>query len=91
VPVTQSISADQHQRCKACGRRDKFDFTVPNETWAAVVPVALRGRVVCLACFDEFAREHNVDYAEQLTELCFAGDRAAFLFLTRSAVNGPFH
>lgn len=68
------------QRCKACGREDKFDFNVPDEVWAAVVPEELRKRVVCLACFDRFAAELGIDYARSLRALFFAGDRASFEF-----------
>lgn len=68
-----------HQKCKACGRRDKFDFYVPDEVWESVVPIRLQERVVCLACFDRLAKERGVDYAPHLTELHFAGDKASFL------------
>lgn len=72
-----------HQKCKACGRRDKFNFYVPDDIWAAVVPVRLHERVVCLGCFDRFARKRGVDYAPHLTELDFAGDKASFLFVVQ--------
>jgi hypothetical protein len=68
------------QTCKACGRPDKFDFTVPDEVWSAAVPEALQNRVVCLFCFDELARQRNVDYAASLSALHFAGDAAAIEF-----------
>jgi hypothetical protein len=55
------------QACKACGRQDKFDFHVSDDAWAYVVPAELVNRVVCLACFDEFARRKSVDYARALT------------------------
>jgi hypothetical protein len=73
------------QTCKSCGRRDKFDFNVPDSLWASVVPPELRNRVVCLACFDDFAREAGVDYSHDLTTLYFAGDRAAFVFKVESS------
>ena len=76
----------QRQRCKACGRYDKFDFHVPDDIWEAVVPQHLRTRVVCLFCFDEYARQRGIDYAPYLRELCFAGDRASFSFEVVSAV-----
>jgi hypothetical protein len=75
----------QGQRCKACGQRDKFDFHVPDEIWAAAVPPDLRSRVVCLACFDRFARERNVQYAGSIRTLHFAGDQAAMVFRLVSA------
>lgn len=68
------------QTCKACGRPDKFDFTVADGIWQAVVPVELQNRVVCLFCFDEFARSRDVDYSTSLHTLYFAGDRAVFQF-----------
>ena len=75
----------QRQTCKVCGRADKFDFSVPDDVWASVVPGEFRERVVCLACFDEFARQARVDYAPYLGSLYFAGDRAVFTFEVTSA------
>jgi len=66
--------------CKVCGRSDKFDFNVPDSIWAAVVPPKLRNKVICLACFDEFARSTRVDYSGTIQTLYFAGDRATFAF-----------
>jgi hypothetical protein len=77
----------QLQTCKACGYRDKFDFHVPDEIWEAVVPAYLRGRVVCLACFDDFAEERGIDYAAHVSTLYFAGDGAAFELRVVSAVS----
>lgn len=68
------------QRCKVCGRVDKFDFHVPDKIWEEIVPQEFVNRVVCLACFDEFARRKGVDYAQYLETLYFAGDRAMFTF-----------
>jgi hypothetical protein len=45
-----------------------------------------RNRVLCLACFDDFARRRQVDYASCLRTLYFAGDRAVFRFRTVSAI-----
>lgn len=75
------------QTRKACGQPDKFDFNVPDEIWHAVVPTALQTRVVCLYCFDEFAREKNIDYAKSLNILYFAGRRASFEFRVASGVS----
>ena len=77
----------QRQTCKACNRPDKFNFHVPDAIWLAVVPVELSTRVVCLGCFDTFAREAGVAYAASLTSLYFAGDRAALSFRAVSAVD----
>jgi hypothetical protein len=74
------------QRCKVCGRADKFDFHVPDALWREVVPATLRNRVVCLACFDDLASERGIDYARSLRALFFAGDRASFEFRPVSAV-----
>jgi len=70
----------QRQTCKACGRKDKFDFTVPPDIWLTVVPVHLSGLVVCLACFDEFAKRKGVDYGPHIHTLYFAGDAANLIF-----------
>lgn len=66
----------QRQTCKACHRPDKFNFHVPDQVWTEVVPPELRRLVVCLDCFDEFARRSGVEYASALSELWFAGDQA---------------
>ncbi|GEA17514.1 hypothetical protein E306M_06480 [Moorella sp. E306M] len=68
------------QRCKVCGCRDKFDFDVPDEVWQAVVPPKYQNRVVCLACFDDFAKKKEVDYSASIQELYFAGDKAGLTF-----------
>ncbi|HUW12755.1 MAG TPA: hypothetical protein VM537_23715 [Anaerolineae bacterium] len=75
----------QRQRCKACGHYDKFNFDVPDSIWEATVPDHLRNHVVCLFCFDEYARQREVDYAPYLHTLYFAGDRASFRFEAVSA------
>lgn len=79
----------QQQTCKACGRPDKFDFHVPDEVWAAVVPEKYRNRVVCLYCFDDFAVEADVGYAPALQLLFFAGRRAVFEFKPLKAIDCP--
>lgn len=84
--VTVWLTAEKfdptRQTCKACGRPDKFDFHVPDTVWTAVVPAELTNRVVCLGCFDGFAREKGVAYGSSLTTLFFAGDQAAIEFKT---------
>lgn len=77
----------QLQACKACGNRDKFDFHVSSEIWEAVVPAHLRTRVVCLACFDDFAHMLGIEYATHISALYFAGDGAAFEFRVTSAAD----
>jgi hypothetical protein len=78
---------NQRQTCKVCGKKDKFDFHVSNEMWEAVVPPIFRKLVVCLDCFDNFAFENDIEYANSLDLLCFAGDKAVFEFDVKSAVN----
>lgn len=70
----------QRQKCKVCGCQDKFDFHVLDSTWKKVVPLRYRNKVVCLACFDEFAFLRGVDYSRALESLYFAGDGAVFRF-----------
>ena len=77
------------QTCKACGQPDKFDFTLPDEVWRAILPAAFWDRVVCLFCFDEYARERNIDYADSLSMLYFAGSKAAFEFRAVKGVSLP--
>lgn len=70
----------QRQTCKACGRPDKFDFYVREDVWQAVVPEHLKSRVVCLFCFDGFAKEKGADYADAIHTLYFAGDAETLIF-----------
>lgn len=77
----------QQQTCKACGRPDKFNFDLPDHVWKAAVPAHLHGRVVCLGCFDEFAKERGVAYATSLSAVCFAGETASILFEVVEAVD----
>jgi hypothetical protein len=71
--------------CRVCEREDKFNFYVPDDLWRRVVPDQYQNRVVCLPCFDEFARKQNVDYSDSIEVLYFAGDKATFKFQTVSA------
>lgn len=79
---------DMRQRCKVCGCRDKFNFYVPDELWEKVVPPRYRNRVVCLACFDDFAKQRGVDYATSLKTLYFAGDGACLELGVMTASEG---
>jgi len=79
------MAGAQRQTCKACGCPDKFDFHVPDSVWNEIVPQEFCNKVVCLGCFDKFAYERQIDYAESLDILYFAGDRAIFKFETVSA------
>lgn len=71
--------------CKACGRITHFDYFVPDNIWKAVIPEVLQNRVVCLECFDQYAKQVNIDYSDSIDELVFAGDRASFIFCTVSS------
>lgn len=75
----------KRQKCSVCGCHEKFNFHVPDEIWEKVIPKKYRNRVICLSCFDNFAREKDVDYSESITDLIFAGDKAAVKFETKSA------
>jgi len=68
---------DPHQQtCKVCGRKDKFNFNVQNETWEEVIPPMLQNNVVCLACFDAFASLKKINYV--IESLYFAGEQKTF-------------
>ena len=75
------------QTCKVCGRPDKFNFWVPDEVWAAVVPPAFQRRVVCLYCFDAFAVRYTKPLAELLSPIYFAGDRVTLRLVVASALD----
>lgn len=85
--TTNQKEMGQRQTCKRCGCVDFFNFNVPDDIWAAVVPTDLARRVVCLKCFDELASEKGVKYAGHLRRLFFAGQAAVFQFEPVSAVD----
>jgi hypothetical protein len=60
---------------------------VPDEVWEKVVPPRFQNRVVCLACFDDFAKKKGVDYSTSLEQLCFVGDKATFGFSIEHAID----
>lgn len=63
-----------------CGRPDKFDFQVPDDIWRLIVPSKYQTKVVCLACFDDFATARDIDYSMSLRTLYFAGGKTSFKF-----------
>lgn len=71
-----------YPKCKVCGRIDKFDFNVPDEIWNKIVPEEFHNRVVCLSCFDDFAKEKDISYDNYIKTLYFAGERGNFIFTT---------
>ena len=75
----------KRQTCRVCNCKDKFNFHVADELWEKIVPAQFRNRVVCLSCFDEFARDRGIDYSDSVHVLYFAGDQATFKFETVSA------
>jgi hypothetical protein len=78
----------KRQTCQVCRSPDKFNFHVPDDVWNRTVPAEYRNGIVCLPCFDEFARRNGVDYSDSLRALYFVGDKAIFRFQTVSARNG---
>lgn len=81
APLPPCAGGDpQRQSCKVCGHRDGFDYRVPDDLWAAVVPPEYRHLVVCLNCFDDFAREKGIDYSAAVDALYFAGAVASLTF-----------
>jgi hypothetical protein len=84
--ITETIlGGHRRQTCRVCRYRDKFDFHVSDDVWQKVVPGKYQNGVVCLSCFDEFARKQNIDYSDSVEVLYFAGDQAIFKFQTVSA------
>jgi hypothetical protein len=77
-------SNEQRQTCKCCGKRDYFNFHVPDEIWLFVVPPELSKHVVCLPCFDKLASKKNFDYSPHIKEFYFVGDQVTFEFHTDS-------
>jgi hypothetical protein len=82
---TDGTTAFKQQRCSVCRCVDKFNFYVPDPIWNDIVPPQNQNGVVCLPCFDEFAREKNFDYSDSIQVLYFAGTQASFKFRTVSA------
>ena len=74
------MKEDQRQSCKNCGVRNGLDFHVSDSVWARVVPKRLVTKVVCLACFDNFAARRGIDYRRNLRVLYFAGRQVSFKF-----------
>jgi len=68
---------EMRQRCKVCGSRDKLDFHVADDVWREIVPRRYQNRVVCLACFDDFAKAKGADFSTALDSVVFAGDQVS--------------
>jgi hypothetical protein len=74
------------QKCKVCGRVDKFNYNVPDEVWRAIIPTSFHNKVVCLCCFDDFASEKGISYNYALQSLFFAGRKACFEFKVKQTI-----
>jgi hypothetical protein len=79
MTVTDTVGFTR-QVCSACKCEDKFNFDVPDYIWREIVPADHVNSVVCLQCFDEFARPKNFDYSGFIDTLYFAGVQASFKF-----------
>jgi len=75
----------RRQRCRVCECEEKYNFHVSDEIWEKVVPKQFQTRVVCLSCFDNFARQRDVDYSHSINDFSFVGDKAAVEFEPKSA------
>ena len=82
-----NLTSFKRQRCQVCRCEDKFNFTVSDKLWREIVPPDFYNKVVCLPCFDEFARQKKKDYADSIEVLYFAGRQASFKFQTVQAEN----
>jgi len=80
-----NFTSFKRQRCHVCECEDKFNFNVSDKLWRDIVPLEFQNKVVCLACFDELARQKNKDYAHSIEVLYFAGRQASFKFQTVQA------
>jgi len=70
------------QTCKVCGNPDKFDYNLPDVIWQSVLPKEFHTRVVCLYCFDDYAKDKGIGYRDSFTKLYFAGKQEAALLYT---------
>lgn len=71
-------SGFKRQRCRVCKCEDKFNYYVPDALWREIVAEEYQDKVVCLPCFDEFARKRRIIIQSRST--CFilrAGRRAS--------------
>jgi hypothetical protein len=74
------VLRELRQRCKVCGCADGYDFHVSDEVWESIVPKKYQTKVVCLSCFDDFAKEIEADYSTSIKTLYFAGNNHGFKF-----------
>jgi hypothetical protein len=76
----------QRQSCKRCGSVDLMNFHVPDALWQAIAGPEFANRVLCLACFDQLADQKGIDYADQIKDVLFCGQRWALWFADRVAL-----
>jgi hypothetical protein len=74
--VISEVKESRHQTCCVCHRRDRFNFTIPDDEWMAIIPDWMpAGGSLCLNCVDELAASKNITYTLE-GPLYFAGDMA---------------
>ena len=61
------------QRCTVCNTLDRFNYFVPDEQWAIIVPEEYRNGHVCLNCLDDLADEKDMFW--EALSIYFAGKR----------------
>lgn len=74
----------QNERGTRSARRARSADT-PDDVWSAFVRLDHQSRVVCLYCFDDFARERDVNYASTLKTVYFAGENGSLILSVVSA------
>ena len=59
--------------CVVCEEIPRFDYTVSDHTWLAIVPPRHRHDVVCLPCFDRLAVKASIPIAHDIQRVQFTG------------------
>ena len=57
-----SLGRASREICKVCYQVNAIGFSVPDETWIAVVPPEFRNRILCLTCFARLADEKLIPW-----------------------------
>lgn len=60
------ICWNSRELCKLCYHVNAIGFNVPDDIWRAVVPAAMRGSIVCLACFARLGDEKGIAWDQQI-------------------------
>ena len=70
---TQRLDArrclNQGQSCGCCIRQQRFEFGVPDEEWAKVVPDEMRDCALCIECYLRFATLAGIENPD-VTTIC---------------------